>query len=143
LEEIRARCSRGGRIDDLYEHGFKGFADYGADFKRMTTCAQGQDEVLATLRGAVDLPESGRYRFDPVILDAVFHGCMFFIMEHEQVIVDYETRDYYLPSRAARVVIHDALARAPVPEQIVAHFVLKDWKPGMILMLAFFELYNS
>lgn len=119
------------RIDDLYDRGFKGFADYGPDFKRMTDCVQGQDEVLAIFRGGIDLPETGRYRFDPVILDAVFHGCMFFIMEHEQVIIDYETRDYYLPSRAARVVMHDALARAPVPEQIAAYFVLKDWKPGM------------
>lgn len=73
---------------------------------------------------------SDMYRFDPVILDAVFHGCMFFIMEHEQVILDYETRDYFLPSRAARVVLHDALARATLPEQIAAHFVLKSWTPG-------------
>lgn len=77
------------------------------------------------------------YRFDPVILDAVFHGCMFFILEHEQVILDYETRDYFLPSRAARVVLHDALARASLPEQIAAHFVLKDWTPGMSLQCFF------
>ena len=57
LGAIHARCTRSCRIDDLYEHGFKGFADYGADFKRMTSCVQGHDEVLATLRGPVDLPE--------------------------------------------------------------------------------------
>ena len=80
---------------------------------------------------------SDMYRFDPVILDAVFHGCMFFILEHEQIILDYETRDYFLPSRAARVVLHDALARASLPEQIAAHFVLKDWTPGMSLQCFF------
>ncbi|KAF8508000.1 hypothetical protein JB92DRAFT_3121331 [Gautieria morchelliformis] len=132
LTGIQERCMRPCRIEDLYEHGFKGFADYSADFKRITSCVQGQDEVLATLRGPVDLPESGSYRFDPVILDAVFHGCMFFIMEHEQVILDFEKRDYFLPSRAARVELHDALAVATLPEEIAAHFVLKNWTPGGI-----------
>ncbi|KAF8503015.1 ketoacyl-synt-domain-containing protein [Hysterangium stoloniferum] len=130
LAAIQTRCKRVCRIEDLYEHGFKGFADYSSDFRRITYAVQGEDEVFVTLRGAIDLADCDKYRFDPVILDAVFHGCMFFIMEHEQVILDYETRDYFLPSRAARVVLHDALARASLPEQIAAHFVLRDWTPA-------------
>lgn len=55
---------------------------------------------------------------------------MFFIMEHEQVILDYETRDYFLPSRTARVMVHDALVHDGLPEEIAAHFVMKEWTPG-------------
>lgn len=55
---------------------------------------------------------------------------MFFIMQHEQVIIDYETRDYFLPSRVARVVIHEKLVDSGLPDQIAAHFVLREWTPG-------------
>lgn len=64
------------------------------------------------------------------MLDAVFHGTMFFIMEHEQVILDYETRDYFLPSKTARVIVHDTLLTDGLPEEVVAHFVLREWTPG-------------
>lgn len=67
---------------------------------------------------------------DPVVLDAVFHGCMFFIMQREQVVLDYETRDYFLPSRVARVVLHETLVASGLPDYLAAHFVLRDWTPG-------------
>ncbi|GJJ10518.1 Type I Iterative PKS [Clathrus columnatus] len=129
LIQIQERCPRVARVEDLYDHGFKGFTSYGDDFKRIISCVQGKDECLAFLRGSEGLPESGKYRFDPVVLDAVFHGTMFFIIEHEQVILDYETRDYFLPSRTARVTVHDALINDGLPEEVAAHFVLKEWTP--------------
>jgi hypothetical protein len=67
---------------------------------------------------------------------------MFFIMEHEQVIFNYEMRDDFLPSRVARVVLHDALACACLPEQITAHFLLWDWTPGMISWLLLVSLFT-
>lgn len=131
LSQIKERCPRVARVEDLYEHGFKGFTNYGDDFKRITSCVQGKDECLAFLRGSVNT-ESEKYCFDPVVLDAVFHGTMFFIMEHEQVILDYETRDYFLPSKTARVMVHDALIIDGLPEEVVAHFVLKEWTPESV-----------
>ncbi|KIJ38998.1 hypothetical protein M422DRAFT_230841 [Sphaerobolus stellatus SS14] len=105
IPSITSRCPNTPSISSLYTHGFAGFASYTPDFKRILSVVQGQDELFATLRGSIGLPEADRYRFDP--------------REH-----------YYLPSRAARVVVHDALARASVPGTICAHFVLKEWTPG-------------
>lgn len=129
---IKSRCTQACRIEDLYDHGFKGFADYSAEFRRMTSCVRGDDELFAVLQGAAGLSECHKYILDPVVLDAVFHGCMFFIMQREQVILDYETRDYFLPSRVARVVLHETLVASGLPDHLAAHFVLRDWTPGGI-----------
>ncbi|GJJ15309.1 Type I Iterative PKS [Clathrus columnatus] len=132
LTSIKSRCSQSCRIDNIYEHGFKGYADYSNEFRRINSCIQGEDELFATFRGSVGLPGCHKYVFDPVILDAVFHGCIFFIMQNEPVFLNYETRDYYLPSRVARVVAHNVLVVSGLPDQIAAHFILKDWTPDRL-----------
>lgn len=57
LSQIQGRCPRIARVEDLYDYGFKGFTNYGDEFKRITSCVQGKDECLAFLRGSVDIPE--------------------------------------------------------------------------------------
>jgi hypothetical protein len=51
LYAIRIRCQTNLRVQDLYDYGFRGFADFGPDFRRVLSCAAGKDELLVTIRG--------------------------------------------------------------------------------------------
>jgi len=108
----------------------------------MLTAHRGTDELFATFLGTTPDLNSEGYKFDPVILDAVFHAVMFFVMEHEGIVRDYEERDYWLPSRAGRVVMHEGVVERGVPGRIGAHLVMRGWRPGMCCFAYLFYLFG-
>jgi hypothetical protein len=70
------------------------------------------------------------YCISPAILDAVFQSCMFFITDELKAIIDYDTRDFYLPSAVQSIVIHGQLTKTGAPDTVLAHITLVEWKPG-------------
>lgn len=57
IEAVRSRCQTPRKISDLYDFGFKGYADYGPEFRRIRSCSSGGDELLLSLRGRDSSPQ--------------------------------------------------------------------------------------
>lgn len=64
---------------------------------------------------------------------------MFFELDRNEKILDYETRDFHLPARVDAVTIQNSYVTSGMPEEMFAHLSLRLWSPGMIQCLSIFR----
>jgi hypothetical protein len=104
------------------------FADYGPEYRRIVSVARSKDmkEALVEVRGLqADLAEHPNYRIHPAIFDAALHATA-----HPAFTGSFDQHLYFLPSKIATVIVHDALHEKPMPDSLFVHIVLRAWTPG-------------
>ncbi|CCM00168.1 uncharacterized protein FIBRA_02196 [Fibroporia radiculosa] len=119
-------------MKDFYD-GFTSFASYGPVYQRVVACSRGMDtsereEFLMQVRGAEDdLQNVDRYHIHPAILDAALHGLV-----HPALTGHKNDPRYFLPSKTAAFIFHDALVKRPFPRIVYTYFTITKWAPESV-----------
>ncbi|KAJ7865588.1 hypothetical protein B0H14DRAFT_3133338 [Mycena olivaceomarginata] len=119
---IRQRCKT---VDmrGFYET-LNSFAQYGPQYRRVSSCYLGNNEALVEVRGgAADLTDSSLV-FHPASLDAAVH-----VLVHPLFTRNLEKYAYYLPSAVKKFLLHKAFVAHKMPVVIFVHATLQRWTP--------------
>ncbi|KAJ7865579.1 hypothetical protein B0H14DRAFT_2347885, partial [Mycena olivaceomarginata] len=117
---IRQRCKTVDMRGRFYET-LNSFAQYGPQYRRVSSCHLGNNEALVEVRGgAADLTDSSLV-FHPAILDAAVH-----VLVHPLFTRNLEKYAYYLPSAVKKFLLHKAFVAHKMPVVIFYDVVLAD-----------------
>jgi hypothetical protein len=104
------------------------FAEYGPEYRRIVSISRSEDlkESLVEVRGLQDdLAKHPNYRIHPAIFDAAIHATV-----HPTFTGNFDESMYFLPSKIATVIVHDALHEKTMPDTVFVHIIFRSWTPG-------------
>ncbi|EPQ58589.1 ketoacyl-synt-domain-containing protein [Gloeophyllum trabeum ATCC 11539] len=133
LEAIRRDCNLPFDVQAIYEQGFKQYASFSPEYRRILSCYTGPGQALVEVRGGSEFDDLADYKFHPVLLDSIFHSCMCFIIDPEDGVCEYATEAFWLPSKAAYVGVQD-LSPTSLKDNIFVHLVLSSWSPDAVVV---------